>query len=217
MVRRVYTIACGFILSVALAGCVDPAAQDGASDQGEGPVTIVEVQTDTEKGGEAPEIRPDTAKADEATAPRQETTSPSDSQADPAPDEPPKSPESKVQETAPAAGPPVAAELEPVPPVAPPVPEKPAIDDDPERLMGLGTGALTQMLGRPGFVRRDASAQLWRYRNESCILDLFLYRGTGRPEYFVSYIEARRSEGGAAVKRECLGALLLEQRDREAG
>ena len=101
--------------------------------------------------------------------------------------------------------------------MAPPAPEKPAIDDDPERLMGLGAGELTRMLGSPGFVRRDASAQLWRYRNKSCILDLFLYRSAGRPEYLVSHVEARRSEGGAAPKRECFGALLLEQLDREAG
>ena len=101
--------------------------------------------------------------------------------------------------------------------MAPAPAPKPAIDDDPGRLMGLGTVELLRMLGDPRFVRRDASAQLWRYRNKSCILDLFLYREPGRPEYFVSHIEARHGNGGAAEKRECFGALLLERRDREAG
>ncbi len=127
------------------------------------------------------------------------------------------SPEATVQDTAPAAGPPTAAVAPPVPPVVPPAPEKPAIDDDPERLMGLGTGELTQMLGSPRFVRRDDSAQLWRYRNESCILNLFLYRNADRPGFWVAHVEARRIEGGAAQKRECFGALLLEQLDRAAG
>jgi hypothetical protein len=105
----------------------------------------------------------------------------------------------------------------PAPSLAPPEPEKTAIDDDPERLMGLGTGELTRMLGNPRFVRRDDSAQLWRYRNPSCILDLFLYRNADRPDFIVSHVEARRSEGGAAQERECFGALLLDQLDREAG
>ncbi len=132
----------------------------------------------------------------------------------------PKPPAAGVQDIAPAAGPPTAAG--PVPPAAspapsPPPPAKPAIDDDPERLIGLATAELTAMLGDPRFVRRDSSAQLWRYRNKTCILDLFLYRDTGRPEYFVSHVEARHHQGGAAEKRDCFGALLLERRDREAG
>ena len=117
----------------------------------------------------------------------------------------------------PAAEPPTVAAVTPAPSVAPPEPEKPAIDDDPERLMGLGTRELTRMLGNPRFVRRDDSAQLWRYRNTSCILDLFLYRNADRPDFVVSYVEARRSEGGVAQERECFGALLLDQLDREAG
>lgn len=96
-------------------------------------------------------------------------------------------------------------------------PEPPAIDDDPKRLMGLDTSELTRMLGDPGFVRRDSSAQLWRYRSKTCILDLFLYRTGGRPEFSVSHVETRRSEGGSTPQRECFGALLLERLNREAG
>jgi hypothetical protein len=98
----------------------------------------------------------------------------------------------------------------------PPEPVKPSIDDNPDRLMGMDTGDLTQVLGSPRFVRRDASAQLWRYRSASCVLDLFLYRNEGRPEYLVSHVEARASGGGNAEKRECFGALLLERLDRDA-
>ncbi len=34
---------------------------------------------------------------------------------------------------------------------------------------------IRQVLGDPRFVRDDALAQLWRYRTESCILNLFLF------------------------------------------
>jgi len=103
------------------------------------------------------------------------------------------------------------------PEIAPQPPAKPVIDDDPQRLMGLDVSELTRMLGDPRFVRRDASAQLWRYRNKTCILDLFLYRTGGRGEYSVSHVETRRSEGGSTPQRECFGALLLERLNREAG
>ncbi len=164
VVSRVYMIACGLLLSVALAGCVDPAPQNGVpdrdvgartGDRDNGPVTTAEARHDAGRDEDAAAV----------AAPH----------------------------------------------------EKAALDDDPGRLMGLSTAELTRVLGNPRFVRRDATAQLWRYRNKSCILDLFLYRDAGRPDYFVSHIEARRSEGGAAPKRECFGTLLLEQLDREAG
>ncbi len=231
VVSRVYPIACGLLLSVALAGCVEPGqkvteipweARIWTGDPDDGSATTDAVESDAGQNVDAALAQPDAgdradADAGAATEPQKVSTPPSNSQASATSDEPPKSPEATVQDTAPAAGPPSVAAVTPVPPVAPPLPEKPAIDDNPERLMGLATGELTRMLGIPGFVRRDASAQLWRYRNKSCILDLFLYRNAGRPEYFVSYVEARRSYGGAAPKRECFGALLLEQLDRESG
>lgn len=96
-------------------------------------------------------------------------------------------------------------------------PELPAIDDDPERLMGVGTAELTRILGDPRFVRRDSNAQLWRYRNETCILDLFLYRKAGQPEYLVSHVESRRLEGGSVPTHECFEKLLLDRRDGRTG
>ncbi len=225
VVSRVYTTACGVFLSLLLAGCVEPGqqvtetpwdARIWTGDSDDGSATTDAVQSDAGQDVDAALAQPDTgvrADAGAATEPPQKSTPPSEPQAPAASGEPPKPPESTVQDTAPAAGPPIAAAATPVPLA----PEKPAIDDDPERLMGLGAGELTLMLGSPGFVRRDASAQLWRYRNKSCILDLFLYRNAGRPEFIVSHVEARLSKGGAAAKRDCFGALLLERLDREAG
>lgn len=232
-VCRVYTIACGLLLSLMLVGCVDP-EQPFTETPWEDRVWLDEpdnssatadgVQSDAEIEVDAALAKPDSgdrADAGAATEPQKVSTPSSDSPANEVSGEPPKSPEETAGETAgepaPAAAPQTAAAVMPAPSVVPPEPEKPAIDDDPERLMGLGTGELTRMLGDPRFVRRDASAQLWRYRNTSCILDLFLYRNADRPGFVVSHVEARRSAGGAVHKRECFGALLLEQLDREAG
>ncbi|MCY4591163.1 MAG: hypothetical protein OXE86_11525 [Alphaproteobacteria bacterium] len=65
-------------------------------------------------------------------------------------------------------------ELAPVPPVA---------ASSPVATVALGprwplqrTGEeIRQVLGSPQFVRDDALAQLWRYRTEDCILNLFLF------------------------------------------
>ncbi len=210
VVGRVITSAFGLLL--ALAGCEGPPPHSGvpvgdtaiaSSVTGDGPAETAETQPPAEPDANAGVAAEPGQPSPPSPAPQAPASEPSDSLS------------ASVRDIAPAAGPPTATATTPVRSAAPP--EKPAIEDDPGRLMGLSTAELTRVLGNPRFVRRDATAQLWRYRNKSCILDLFLYRDAGRPEYFVSHIEARRSEGGAAPKRECFGTLLLEQLDREAG
>ena len=43
------------------------------------------------------------------------------------------------------------------------------------QLKGLTPVQLRQVLGAPGFQRRDAPAEIWQYRGAGCTLDLFLY------------------------------------------
>ena len=103
-------------------------------------------------------------------------------------------------------------EPEPEPAIVPAIAEaapEPDIDDDPGRLMGLAGGALAALLGEPGFTRRDADAQIWQYRGNDCMLDIYLYRdGEGAP-HRVTYYEFR----GAGASRPCFRALLLAQAD----
>ena len=113
-----------------------------------------------------------------------------------------------------ALSPPEAAEPETAAPVAPtpkapvtePAPE-PEIDDDPEQLMGLAGGALTELLGDPGLRREDADAQVWQYRGVDCVLDVYLYRDGEATPHRVTYYEFRGDGGG----RPCLRDLLLAQ------
>lgn len=44
------------------------------------------------------------------------------------------------------------------------------------KFQGLSDGQVTGMLGKPQFLRQDASVELWQYRAEGCVLHLFLYR-----------------------------------------
>lgn len=78
------------------------------------------------------------------------------------------------------AWPPPVSENEPPPVVAAlprapePLPTTPP--EDPRRLVGLSGATLRDWLGDSVFVRRDGSAEIWRFASETCFLDVFLYR-----------------------------------------
>jgi hypothetical protein len=46
---------------------------------------------------------------------------------------------------------------------------------EPSRLKGLTVVQVQEVLGQPGFQRRDAPAEIWQYRGRGCTLDLFIY------------------------------------------
>lgn len=72
----------------------------------------------------------------------------------------------------------------------------------PDRLIGLAAADIRKMLGIPDFKRHDPPAQIWQYKKNGCLLDLFLYQDEG--QYRVTHVEAR----GYSVKEisgtECL-------------
>jgi hypothetical protein len=92
------------------------------------------------------------------------------------------------------------------------------IDDDPGQLLGLDIKSLTRLLGTPRFMRRDPPAQLWRYRDEDCILDLFLYVAAGKKTgSTVRHFETRSLSKTNMTTRSCLRALLIARRAPKAG
>src|SRR5258708_16862512 len=50
------------------------------------------------------------------------------------------------------------------------------IERQPVRLVGMSPGEIERLLGHPRFVRHEGHAQIWRFPNHSCILDVFFYR-----------------------------------------
>lgn len=86
------------------------------------------------------------------------------------------------------------------------LPPEPVINDDPQQLMGLGPRALRTLLGEPELVRREAPAEIWQYRGEACVFDVFLYDTAGQRK--VTYIEARDGAAQQIETRACLNGLL---------
>ena len=60
------------------------------------------------------------------------------------------------------------AALPPGPPVS--------LTDLEARIKGMEKSAIARLLGEPGFIRRDDPAEIWQYRGERCILDVFMYK-----------------------------------------
>ncbi len=72
----------------------------------------------------------------------------------------------------------------------------------PERLVGLDAAAIQKMLGIPDFKRRDPPAEIWQYRNDGCLLDVFLYLGDSG--YSVTHVEVRGRSVDEVSGTECL-------------
>ena len=86
------------------------------------------------------------------------------------------------------------------------LPPAPVIDDDPARILGLGPDRLTELLGRPELRRREPPAEIWQYRGESCVFDVFLYEEAGLVR--VTYLEAHDNSARRVAERSCLNQLL---------
>ena len=86
------------------------------------------------------------------------------------------------------------------------LPPAPVIDDDPSRILGLGPDELAEMLGRPDLTRREPPAEIWQYRGETCVFDVFLYEEAGSTR--VTYLEARDESAQRVAERNCLNQLL---------
>lgn len=125
----------------------------------------------------------------------------------------PQQPPNTITQTAP--------EVPVEPPVARATP--PAIvEQAPEQLLGMAQPQIAELLGAPAFVRRDNGAEIWQYRNDDCVLHLFLYADPAGNAARVSYVELRETGDGKAMtsvaaQRRCLGVLVASRSVVERG
>ena len=80
----------------------------------------------------------------------------------------------------------------------------------PERLLGLFADNIRKMFGAPDFRRHDPPAEIWQYRKDGCLLDIFLYLEKDRPDILrVRHVEVRgRSVTEVSHKKCFLEALV---------
>ena len=72
-----------------------------------------------------------------------------------------------------------------------------------DSLLALDGEDVRALIGEPEFVWSEAGAEMWRYRGESCFLDVFLYEGDG-----VTYVDVRGEMLAEPPRSECFQELI---------
>ncbi len=115
----------------------------------------------------------------------------------------------------PAAPKPTVQKQEPAPTPPRKLPDDPALaaigaPDSPRaaRLIGLSAQRIEYLFGKPQFTRIDKPAEIRQYRNDSCVLDVFLYAGKNDGALSVAHAEIRRRGPAPVDEGVCLGNLL---------
>jgi hypothetical protein len=79
----------------------------------------------------------------------------------------------------------------------------------PLEFIGQSASAMRSRFGTPTLIRREPPAEVWQYRHDNCVLDLFLY-GENAPDT-VQHAEVRAAEPGPELAEDfasrCLFAL----------
>jgi len=81
-------------------------------------------------------------------------------------------------------------------------------------LLGANPTKLEQWLGKPGMVRLDDPAQVWQYRAQGCVVDVYLYPSSDGMA--VSHAEARSQKYTGDPINPCL-AVLSQSRHKAIG
>ena len=84
----------------------------------------------------------------------------------------------------------------------------------PANLTGLEPVALQHLFGEPGLVRKDYPAEVWQYRNPSCVLDIYLYPDHDR--LTVAHAEARAPKVTGDPLSACI-AQFTQSRQKSMG
>ncbi|MEE8271848.1 MAG: hypothetical protein V3R98_08975 [Alphaproteobacteria bacterium] len=83
---------------------------------------------------------------------------------------------------------------------------------DPDVLIGLPPSEISAMLGEPELRRQEPPAEVWQYRTDRCVFDLYFYTEDGASQAI--YYEARDRANGDVDVGQCLGSVV--RRDRIA-
>lgn len=79
---------------------------------------------------------------------------------------------------------------------------------DSKRMMGLNRNDLATLLGSPTLRRADPPAEVWQYRDNACVLHVFLYQDPVSGGYAVTYVDTVQRGSSLLSNDDCFGAIL---------
>lgn len=74
-------------------------------------------------------------------------------------------------------------------------------------LIGLTANELVGRLGRPALQIAEGQSLKMQFRSPRCVLDVYLYPGSGGGPYRVNHVDARNRAGADMSQYDCLSAL----------
>lgn len=77
-------------------------------------------------------------------------------------------------------------------------------------LLGKDAEWVRHKLGEPSFARADLQANIWQYKNKTCILNLFLYSNSKHTsDLTLLHFDARDTFGHGTDREACLGTFQI--------
>lgn len=108
----------------------------------------------------------------------------------------------------------------PAPPAVATLPPAAAAAEPPvrtvEQLQGLDQDGVMAVLGEPQQRAEAPPAQLWRYADRGCELDLYFYRDLQSREMRILHYDIRVTDGSTRTQQGCYGELVAARRADEA-
>ena len=95
-------------------------------------------------------------------------------------------------------------------PVLATIPPPEPANDSPRQFLGQDGHRVAARLGPANFVRRDGAAEVWQYRADACVLDIYLYKE--KAGLTVAHVDLRKRPAATLPARRCFAALLERQR-----
>ena len=86
---------------------------------------------------------------------------------------------------------------------------------DPKEFLGYQPERLLPVLGAPDFVRRDGTAQIWQYRAENCVFDLFLYGDDDSSR--VAHVDLRERRATDEPVEACFLRMRADRKPKSGG
>jgi hypothetical protein len=85
----------------------------------------------------------------------------------------------------------------------------------PSQLLGMTPVRVSALLGQPELIRIEPPAQVWLYRNQTCIFHVYLYTASGSAGYSVSHIAAVSLQGQALAVDSCFAETITGASHRQ--
>lgn len=79
-----------------------------------------------------------------------------------------------------------------------------------EQLLNKAPAMVQGFLGQPSLVRHDGNVQVFQFKNQTCVLDVYFYREGAGEGFLANHVDVRTNNGGELEPNTCLKGFFVE-------